>query len=187
MYKAARKLTFRPQMGVVQLELELGARTQSFTVSPVQASIIQFFADQPQWPLQALAERMKLPAELLRKKLLYWVTAGVLHELQKDTYQVSEGATAGSAAAAAAAVAVEEEEKPASGENKDEIWDMVKMFVIGMLTNQGPQTAANIQTMLTICGLPFNKSQQELVQYLNSQVKEDVFENQGGTYSMKNT
>lgn len=42
----------------------------------VQAAVILQFKDQPSWPLQALADAMKLTPSALRKTVIFWTSQG---------------------------------------------------------------------------------------------------------------
>ncbi len=91
-FKASRKLTFKPHLGSVQLNLTRpgGADAVDLSVTPLQATIILHFQDQSEWTVQALADRMKITADLLRKRIVYWVSAGFLALAGPDVYRLAE-------------------------------------------------------------------------------------------------
>lgn len=43
--KASRKLQWQSKIGVVELDLEIGGRVLSFSVSPVHANVIMLFEE----------------------------------------------------------------------------------------------------------------------------------------------
>lgn len=79
--KSPRKLTWVPDQGVVELEVEVGDISVQFRVSPLRATILGAFADQERWSSSALAGALGLPAGALRKAILFWVNLAVVVEV----------------------------------------------------------------------------------------------------------
>ncbi|KAG2487792.1 hypothetical protein HYH03_013636 [Edaphochlamys debaryana] len=78
--KTPRKLRWRPALGAVELDVSAGGVTASFTVSPLQATLLMAFKDRPAMTAAELAAEVGLPAALVRRKMLFWVNHGVILE-----------------------------------------------------------------------------------------------------------
>ncbi|CAG8576925.1 3176_t:CDS:10 [Ambispora gerdemannii] len=90
MHKQRRKLEWFPNLGTVDLEIELEDRTLEFTVSPIYATIIYHFQSQEVWWLDALADKMHMDPAKLRKKMPFWADHGVLKMIEPDKWKLIE-------------------------------------------------------------------------------------------------
>ncbi|MGH0172400.1 UNVERIFIED_CONTAM: hypothetical protein FKN15_071817 [Acipenser sinensis] len=91
--KAMRTLSWKPHLGSVTLDLELGDRTLSnLSVSPVHAAIIMHFQDRSSWTLEELGEALEMPTSVLRRRMTLWQQQGVLREEPAGTFVVVEKA-----------------------------------------------------------------------------------------------
>jgi hypothetical protein len=71
-----------PSSGIVDLELDFeDGTTRLFSVNPVQASLIMHMADNRRMGLSDLSMLCKMEEEQLDLKMGYWVTKGVLAQL----------------------------------------------------------------------------------------------------------
>lgn len=86
--KRSRTLEWRLNLGFVELDLEFANRTLSFTVSPVQATIILCFEDTDKCHADSISNTVGLSLSQTRKKLAFWVTNGVLKESSKDMFEL---------------------------------------------------------------------------------------------------
>jgi hypothetical protein len=87
--KPNRELKFMNNLGVVRLTLHFDNEVKAqFSVSPLQAAIITLFHDSdPNRPPKSLSldyikDKLQITAERVRQQCAYWVTNGVLKELQ---------------------------------------------------------------------------------------------------------
>jgi len=185
-FKASRKLTWKPFLGSIQLELELGDRTIPLSVSPIQASIILFFQDTDTWNIEELAQKMEIPVDSLRKKLAIWINNGIITESRKDVYQLIESK---SMATNQGDIIIEEEEQSHSkaSSQQEQLWQKVEQLLIGMLTNFDKMPLDRIYTMLMMCLQDdgFTKTQSEMGQYLDKLVKDDILDSYPDGFSLK--
>lgn len=84
--KAGRSLVFMPQLGSVDLELEMddGRVLEFNNITPLQATLINLFQEQERWSLQELSEKTEVDEETLRRKIGFWVTNGLLREKRSE-------------------------------------------------------------------------------------------------------
>ncbi|KAI9034343.1 hypothetical protein DFJ74DRAFT_600395 [Hyaloraphidium curvatum] len=85
-YKASRSLSWKPQLGSVDLELEMAdGRVLEFSdLTPLQATLIHCFQERPQWSLEELAETTAVDADTLRRKIGFWVGHGLVREKRSE-------------------------------------------------------------------------------------------------------
>ncbi|KAG9353849.1 hypothetical protein JZ751_011973 [Albula glossodonta] len=89
--KAMRTLSWKPHLGSVTLDIELGDRTlTNLSVSPIHAAIILHFQDNSSWSLEELSGVLGVPQEMVRRKLALWQQQGVLREDAGGRYSVLE-------------------------------------------------------------------------------------------------
>lgn len=115
--KASRKLCWFPALGTVEVELEGPQGERTFSVSPLQASVIALFQDQGSlnsrscycsqvqstvlcilvteiWTSDELANKLGVSGEMVRKGAGYWVANGTLRATFQGctlVYEVSSG------------------------------------------------------------------------------------------------
>ncbi len=101
--KPTRQLTWKPNLGTVDIELEFAHKTLSFSLSPVQATIVMLFQDtgtplfnstylKDTWTLTDIASKINLPKDVTKKRLAFWTNHGVIKEVDKNVYQLSSEA-----------------------------------------------------------------------------------------------
>lgn len=84
---ANRTMYWIYSLGQVELDLELSENKKiSFTVSPIQASIIWNFQEKSTWSINELSKKLNVPSTILRRKILYWQNKGILKETKNDVY-----------------------------------------------------------------------------------------------------
>ncbi|CAB3380958.1 Hypothetical predicted protein [Cloeon dipterum] len=110
--KGNRTLSWKPHLGYVNLDIELKDRTLNLTVSPIHATIIWHFQEKPQWTIEDLSQVMQISGTLLRRKISFWQSQGILREQSPDVFVLMEegAARAGSTGRSADHVACEDEE-----------------------------------------------------------------------------
>ena len=206
--KQSRKLTWLSALGQVTVELDLEDRVVTEEVQTWQASIIHAFQDDhaaaagPSGPathsVAELVALLHMPEPLVRNGLTFWVGKLVLRELLNDTYTVLETlspatAPSGQVAAAAAASASASADAPAMAaavkapaEVALEKFKVYWQFIVGMLTNGGPMTAAQMVGMLRLAvvgGVEFGED--ELRDFLAHMVHEEKLEVVAGKYRIR--
>ena len=83
-------MEWKLNLGFVELDLEFEERTLSFTVSPVQATIILCFEESEKCHADTISNTVGLSLSQTRKKLAFWVTNGVLKETSKDMFELEK-------------------------------------------------------------------------------------------------
>jgi anaphase-promoting complex subunit 2 len=197
--KNPRRLEWQRGLGAVQLELELHGEMREFdAVPPLQASAIMHFqgAGTGSWTLPDLAAVLKVPEDLLRRKMGFWVNRGVLKETRDGaggsimftltTQEASGGDLNGGA------IEEEESEMGGSADNQAAAAKEVYLnYIKGMCTNMGALPLERIHNMLLMfCSgdeHPYEYDESQLRAFLNDLVKEDVLECSAGEYSVKET
>ena len=92
--KRNRTLEWKLNLGFVELDLEFEDRTLSFTVSPIQATIISCFEESNKCHADTISNTVGLPLSQTRKKLAFWVTNGLLKETSKNMFELKEDVSA---------------------------------------------------------------------------------------------
>lgn len=88
-YKGNRSLVWRPSIGRVELELEIGNKKMELKVSTVHAIIIYAFQEQSKWRLDELSQKIRVPTSVVRKKISYWLSKRVLEETEYDVFELT--------------------------------------------------------------------------------------------------
>lgn len=187
--KAPRVLQWKPSLGLVDLSLTIGDQTVDFTVSPVLATMLMHFEKQSEWSLDALARSIGLAADLVRKRMMYWINQGVIGEL-KDSHGFIKF------------VRYEEIRRHHGAMNdatdggchemddlKDDMDTMSSFepFVIGMLTNFDSLSLDRIHNMLKmfVTDPPYDKSIEDLSAFMSRLSTEDKVILEGGLYKRR--
>lgn len=85
--KNPRKLNWISQLGTVQLEVDVVedgpdgkpvVETKEFTCSPLLATLLSHFEDNPTWTAEALSNETGIPESVIRKRISFWITHRVL-------------------------------------------------------------------------------------------------------------
>ncbi|XP_012523576.2 anaphase-promoting complex subunit 2 isoform X2 [Monomorium pharaonis] len=187
--KGNRTLCWKPHLGNVSLEIELKDRKLDINVTPVHATIILHFQDKNEWTLQDLAEAMHAPATVLRRKMAFWVSQGLLKETSSDVYILQEESISKNRLSADI---VEEEEAESvmasASDQREEELQVFWSYIVGMLTNLDSLPIERIHQMLKMfasqgpgaveCGLP------ELRQFLDKKVREHQLLLSGSYYRL---
>ncbi|XP_014470530.1 PREDICTED: anaphase-promoting complex subunit 2 isoform X2 [Dinoponera quadriceps] len=188
--KGNRTLCWKPHLGNVNLEIELKGRKLDINVTPVHATIILHYQDKSEWTLEDLAEVMHAPPTVLRRKMAFWVSQGLLKETTSDVYVLQEENTYMSRLPAD--IVDEEETESAMASASDQREEELQVFwsyIVGMLTNLDSMPLERIHQMLKMfasgqgpgtveCGLP------ELKHFLDRKVREHQLLFTGGLYRL---
>eukprot|EP00743_Colponemidia_sp_Colp-15_P007167 GILK01007736.1.p1 GENE.GILK01007736.1~~GILK01007736.1.p1 ORF type:complete len:769 (+),score=156.85 GILK01007736.1:51-2357(+) len=191
--KVPRLIQFVNHLGTVTLELEKEGKTVSFTVSPLHASIISYFSEQPSWDLESLAKTLEMSSDALRRRISFWVTKSVLKETRTDTritYDLilntpeGEGSSGFGGGGEFEGHPMEEEDSISDISN----YKSVEMYVIGMLNNFPSLPAEKIHNMLTMFAMdpPYQFTMTQLQAFLAKLVSNDKLESPSpGVFKLK--
>lgn len=185
--KGNRTLCWKPHLGNVSLEIQLKDRTLNINCAPIQATIIINFQDKNEWNLEELAEKMHVPATVLRRKITFWVSQGILKEIKTDVFLLQEESISKNRT-----VVVEEEESESAvasaSDQREGDLQIFWSFIVGMLTNLDSMPLEKIHQMLKMfakqgpgaaeCALT------ELRQFLDKKVREHQLLFSGGLYRL---
>ncbi|KAH9257920.1 hypothetical protein BASA81_003939 [Batrachochytrium salamandrivorans] len=198
--KKPRKLTWSHGHGVVELELtfEDGSKLHCESLTPLQCNIILHFQDRSEWDLSDLAEELGgMEVDLLRKRVQYWVSGGVLVETTRNMFEIAKQAPSANRGGGGEfgqeeeeeewdeEDAEEDEEEEDNGEDEDEfdqdqVDDSHFTFVSTMLTNLGEQNLESIHKNLQLfsAALPmgYDRTEDDLQQLLDACVAKGTLE-----------
>jgi len=191
--KAPRKLTWRPSMGAVDIELSFEDRSISLRVTPLQATILASFEEQSEWTLYDLQKRLKMESNGVERCMAYFINQRVIEEVRADNpnehlYRVLESlpaATADEDDMDTCAMDDGDDERGA-GPQLDPQWEKVQSYVTGMLNVHGTAPLDRIHNMLRmfVSEPPYDRSIDELREYLGTLVEKDVLDCSNDTYSI---
>ncbi|KAL2734441.1 anaphase-promoting complex subunit 2 isoform X2 [Vespula squamosa] len=187
--KGNRTLCWKPHLGNVNLEIELKDRKLDINVTPIHATIILHFQDKKEWNLEELAQVMHAPATVLKRKITFWVSQGLLKEIYNDVFVLQEESS--SKNRTLTDIVEEEEAESAMASASDQREEELQVFwsyIVGMLTNLDSMPLERIHQMLKMfasqgpgaveCGLP------ELRQFLDGKVREHQLLFSGALYRL---
>ncbi|QSL66564.1 hypothetical protein MERGE_000946 [Pneumocystis wakefieldiae] len=186
--KASRKLHWIPNLGQVQIEIILEDRTLNMNVKPVQASIILLFQEKDEQTIKDVMDAIGQDYADCRRNTLFWVKYGVLKEISKDTFKVLEYAEVETSNKALSAFEELISNVQAAEDRASEEMRIYWSFINGMLTNLGSLTLERIQSTLQMFVPPpnlYNRSIDELREFLALMVKEEQLEFVSGQYKLK--
>ncbi|XP_047514873.1 anaphase-promoting complex subunit 2 [Pieris napi] len=192
--KGNRTLSWKPHLGNVNIEIEIGEKKLDLTVSPFNATLIMHFQNKPEWLLEELHDVMKVPMTVLRRKITYWQSLGLITEKSADYYVLVDGSEANKANVPSNQVqemiCEDEETESVMASAHDQREGELQVFwsyIVGMLTNLDSLPLERIHQMLkmfasqapgTECSL------NELRQFLDTKVRTHQLVLQGGMYKL---
>lgn len=195
--KGNRTLSWKPHLGYVDIEIEIGSKKLELVVSPFNATLIMHFQNKPEWTLEELHQVMKVPLTMLRRKITYWQSMGLISEKTADTYVLVDGSDAGKSNVATNQVqemiCEDDETESVMASAHDQREGELQVFwsyIVGMLTNLDSLPLDRIHQMLkmfasqapgTECSL------QELRQFLDTKVRTHQLVFHGGMYKLPKT
>ncbi|KAI1905103.1 hypothetical protein AGOR_G00012480 [Albula goreensis] len=151
--KAMRTLSWKPHLGSVTLDIELGDRTlTNLSVSPIHAAIILHFQDKSSWSLEELSGVLGVPQEMVRRKLALWQQQGVLREEAGGRYSVLETGALRERPERGVLLIDSDEEGDSNtttqSEQREEKLQLFWAYIQAMLTNLETMTLERIHSML---------------------------------------
>ncbi|BGP31162.1 hypothetical protein JCM10296v2_002926 [Rhodotorula toruloides] len=177
--KGDKKLRWLPQLGSVNLTVELKDRTISVDATPLQAAVLELFDKQDTWTSDALQTELRV-ADLgtVRNALYYWNNLGVVASMPDDMWRLVEE-QGGEAETTAATVAhVVEEEKAAVQSVESQRIEEMRVFwqyIQGMLTNLGALPLSRIHSTLNMLAPGYKgKTTDELTALLDQVMAEGL-------------
>ncbi|XP_074654773.1 anaphase-promoting complex subunit 2-like [Tubulanus polymorphus] len=187
MLKGNRSLSWKPHLGLMNIDIELKDKKLNLNVSPVQATILWHFQEQEKWTLDGLSAVMHMPVSALRRKITFWQSQGILKEESADTFILIEEHKGRHHDI----IPLEEDEMESamasSEDQREEELQVYWSYVVGMLTNLESLPLDRIHSMLkmfavnpttTECSIP------ELKEFLDRKVKEQKLVYSGGVYRL---
>ncbi|PNF17763.1 hypothetical protein B7P43_G06880 [Cryptotermes secundus] len=190
--KGNRTLSWKPHLGSVNIDIELKDRKINLTVSPTHATIIWHFQTKNQWTVEELSQLMHVPATVLRRKIAFWQSQGMLREVSTDSFLlVEESATRSRCPVAPDMVCEDEETESAMASAHDQREEELQVFwsyIVGMLTNLDLMPLDRIHQMLKMFAsqgpTAVECSLQELRHFLDRKVREHKLLFSGGFYRL---
>ncbi|CAH0547207.1 unnamed protein product [Brassicogethes aeneus] len=188
--KGSRTLCWKYHLGIVDLELKLADRSLNFSVSPIQATIIMHFQDKNVWELEELSKIMQCPATILRKKIGFWQSHGVIVEKQQDIFSIQEGLQPNENNIQEDLFVEDYESESAMASAQDQREEELQTFwsyIVGMLMNLETLPLDRIHQMLKMFafqGPTLECSLQELKVFLDRKVREHQLIFSGGYYTL---
>lgn len=193
--KGNRTLCWKPHLGTVNVEIEIGSKKMDLSVSPMHATIIMHFQDKSEWYLDDLSQAMKVTATVLRRKMTYWQSMGLITVTSGDKYMLVKDDESGSkhhtmpAKKSQEMICEEEDESPMASvlDQREGELQVFWAYIVGMLTNLDSMPLERIHQMLkmfasqrpdTECSL------QELRHFLETKVRNHQLILQGGLYKL---
>ncbi|VVC94836.1 unnamed protein product [Leptidea sinapis] len=194
--KGNRTLNWKPHLGNVNIEIEIGEKKLELTVSPFNATVIMHFQSKPEWSLDELHQVMKVPITVLRRKITYWQSQGIISEKGTDLYVLVEGSDAKSNVSTNQVqemICEDDESESVMASAHDQREGELQVFwsyIVGMLTNLDCLPLDRIHQMLKMFAAlaPGTEcSVQELRQFLDTKVRTHQLVFQGGMYKLPKT
>jgi anaphase-promoting complex subunit 2 len=190
--KGNRTLNWKPHLGSVNIDIELKDRKINLTVSPIHATIIWHFQTKNQWTVEELSQLMHVPATVLRRKIAFWQSQGLLREVSTDLFLLVEESAVRSRCPLPPDVVCEDEETESAmasaHDQREEELQVFWSYIVGMLTNLDSMTLERIHQMLKMFAsqgpTAVECSLQELRHFLDRKVREHKLLFSGGFYRL---
>ncbi|XP_025201146.1 anaphase-promoting complex subunit 2 [Melanaphis sacchari] len=202
-FKGNRTLNWKPNLGIINIDLELKDKTLNFTVSPIHATIIWHFQEQEEWTINDLSIKMRVPATTLRRRIGFWQNQGLLREKSFDTFTfVEDGIPTTSISGKGNRTSFvgrnsefvygddDDEMESAVASAQDQREEELQVFwsyIVGMLTNLDSLPLDRIHQMLKMFatqGTGVDCSLTQLRLFLDEKVKQHLLIFTGGRYKL---
>lgn len=185
--KSDKKLRWLPQLGSLNLTIELKDRSLTVDATPLQASIIDLFSTQDTWSADLLAAELLTDVPTLRNALYFWNNLGVIQcgDAVLDEWRLLEEKDSNAEAAPSHVIA--DEQAPVQRVDAQKI-DQMRVFwqyIRAMLLNLGSMPLARIHTTLTALapGYP-GTTNDELLTFLEALSAEGLVEKSGNSWKV---
>ena len=186
-FKHSRSLEWYPNLGLLNITIELLDRKLHLDVTPLQATVLYHFDEQPIWSLFPLATKLDVDEASTRRTLLFWTSQGVIQETANEEYKLLEREDESShpIVLAPEVDSIVQSAEDKSAEEMRVYWS----FIEGMLTNLGTLPLDRIHSMLTMfvpAPNSYTRSMDELRDFMSVMISEGNIELVGGgMYKLK--
>nr|CAD7193888.1 unnamed protein product [Timema douglasi] len=196
MLKGNRTLNWKPHLGFVTIDIELKDRKISLSVSPTHATIIWHFQERLDWTIEDLSHQMQVPATVLRRKIAFWQSQGLLREVSTDMFVLVEDTPGGRCKDSMTVdMSCEDEESDSpmasAHDQREEELQVFWSYIVGMLTNLDSMPLDRIHQMLKMFAsqgpMSVECNVQELRHFLDRKVREHKLLFSGGLYRLPKT
>uniref|UniRef100_A0A1B0D9E0 Anaphase-promoting complex subunit 2 n=1 Tax=Phlebotomus papatasi TaxID=29031 RepID=A0A1B0D9E0_PHLPP len=193
-YKGNRTLHWRPVSGKVMLEVEHMGKCVEYSVTPTQATIIYHFQEKSEWNLNDLSSIMKIPPSVLRRKITYWQSHGLIKETKTGSFILVEDTSDSDMEEMQTEpqdICDDDEESEnvvaSASDQREEELQVFWSYIVGMLTNLDSLPIERIHQMLKMFasnekGVEF--SLDELKDFLQTKVREHQLIFASGVYHL---
>nr|XP_023028180.1 anaphase-promoting complex subunit 2 [Leptinotarsa decemlineata] len=188
--KGSRTLCWKNHLGFVDLEIELAHRTLNLSVSPVHATVIMHFQDKSSWHLEELSKVMQCPPTILRRKIGFWQSQGIIVETTQDVFCIQEDLISKDNSIQEDLFVEEYESESAMASAQDQREEELQTFwsyIVGMLMNLDTLPLERIHQMLKMFafqGPTIECNLQELKVFLDRKVREHHLIYSNGYYKL---
>ncbi|KAM7342596.1 anaphase promoting complex subunit morula isoform 2-T4 [Cochliomyia hominivorax] len=192
-YKGNRTLNWRTVTGKVNISIELGDRILDMTVAPTQAVIIYHFQNKSEWSLEDLSSLVKIPPSVLRRRMTFWQSHGILVESHPGIFKLIEDDLPKSQLEKLPIneiIAEDEDNESAMASASDQREEELQVFwsyIVGMLTNLDSLPIERIHQMLKLFasnGVGIEFTQDDLKDFLQRKVRDHKLIYSGGVYQL---
>jgi len=187
-FKPDKKLRWLPNLGTVNLQLELEDRTVNADVPPLEAAFIELFSEKNVWTLDELSSRVGSVNRMAAlKALVTWVDLGVLKEDTENNFrllEIAEEPTPGARVASSTPAPVDEPPPVVTVQQQQA--DKMKVywkFIEGMLTNLGSLHLDKIHTMLKFAP-GYDRNMEQLAAFMEAARREGLVAGSDGTWRL---
>ncbi|CAH1119635.1 unnamed protein product [Phaedon cochleariae] len=188
--KGSRTLCWKNHLGFVDIELEMADRTLNLSVSPVHATIIMYFQDKSTWELEELSKVMQCPPTVLRRKIGFWQSHGIIVETGQDVFCIQEDLENKDNNLQEDLFVEDYESESAMASAQDQREEELQTFwsyIVGMLMNLDTLPLERIHQMLKMFafqGPTIECNLQELKVFLDRKVREHHLIYSNGYYKL---
>ncbi|XP_036332721.1 anaphase-promoting complex subunit 2 isoform X2 [Rhagoletis pomonella] len=192
-YKGNRTLNWRTVTGRVNIVIEIGERTIEMVVAPTQAIILYHFQHKDEWTLEDLSQITKVPSTILRRRIGFWISHGIVDEIRPGIFRLLEddGKKSQFDPKQLSHVLVGDEDvesaMASASDQREEELQVFWSYIVGMLTNLDSLPLDRIHQMLKLFashGVGIEFTQDELKNFLQRKVREHKLIYSGGVYQL---
>uniref|UniRef100_A0A915JL65 Anaphase-promoting complex subunit 2 n=1 Tax=Romanomermis culicivorax TaxID=13658 RepID=A0A915JL65_ROMCU len=148
--KASRSLDWKPNLGIVQIELTLDGKSIDFSVSPLLATIMYLFQEKDRWTVDEIAMKLKISQSVIMRRIGWWSNYGILKLLNDNSWKLADAFPS----QITSVVMDEDEEMDSmpSDEDKEQQLEVYWLYITGLLKNLESLSAERIFTLLKMFG-----------------------------------
>ncbi len=195
--KGNRTLVWKHHLGMADLDLEIGDKKVSLSVSPIHAAIIYQFQVKAEWTGEDLANALKTSAITVRRKINFWITQGLIIEAGNDVFKLAEEGPMRRMSGATAQAEQDHDDEEAesvtrtSRDQRAEELQVFWTYIVNMLINLESLPLDRIFTMLKMFAMQGPSAVEcnieELRSFLDEKVRLHELHFSGGQYKLPKT